>query len=496
MAKQSSFLSLAAIHLERSHAIPLHRQLYNCLSEAILARQLVPGTRVPPTRALAAELGISRNTVVNAFDQLLAEGYLESKVGSGTFVSRALPDDALQIRARGNKSPHHQPPAAALSKRGALIAAAPPSHWQDSGKPHAFRPGVPALDEFPFDVWRRLANKCWRALPRDALAYGEPEGYRPLRQAIASYLGASRGVRCEMEQVIVVAGSQQALDLAARVLLDPGDALWIEDPGYRGARSAFLAAGARIIPVPVDAEGLRVDVGIAKCATARLVYVTPSHQYPSGVTMSLARRLALLDWAKRARAWVLEDDYDSEYRYAGHPLTALQGLDDAGRVIYIGTFSKVLFPALRLGYLVVPPGLVDVFTAARVMADRQSPVLDQAVLADFIADGYFARHLRAMRALYAERQAALVDAATRELGGALELAPADAGLHLLARLPKGMDDRVVSQRAAAQNVEAPALSDYAITRLARGGLVLGYAAVNAREIHDAIRRLKPIFATR
>lgn len=495
MAKRSSFLTLAAIDLDRSEPTALHRQLYYRLSIAILTRRLMPGTRLPPTRALAAELGVARNTVVNAFEQLLAEGYIEGKVGSGTYVSHALPDDVLQTRAKTNLPTRVKSTSATLSKRGAIIAAAPTTQWQDSGRPRAFRPGIPALDEFPFEVWRQLANKRWRTLARDLLSYGEPEGYPPLRQAIAAYLGQSRGVRCEPEQVIVVAGSQQALDLAARLLLDPGDVVWIEEPGYRGARGALLAAGAKLVPVPVDVEGLRVDVGIRKAKTARVAYVTPSHQYPLGVTMSLSRRLMLLEWAARSNAWILEDDYDSEYRYSGRPLTALQGLDNAQRVIYIGTFSKVLFPALRLGYLVVPPNLVDAFIAARVMTDRQAPVLDQAVLADFIAEGYFARHLRHMRTLYAERRAALVESVVRELDGMLEITSEQAGLHVLARLPKGVDDRAVAQRAATQDVEAPALSDYALTHLARGGLVLGYAAVNETEIREGVHRLQVAITT-
>ncbi|MBI5030914.1 MAG: PLP-dependent aminotransferase family protein [Chloroflexi bacterium] len=490
MPKRSSFLTLAAIDLDRSEPTALHRQLYYRLSNAILTRRLVPGTRLPPTRALAAELGVARNTVVNAFEQLLAEGYIEGKVGSGTYVSHALPDDVLQTRAKSSPPTRAISSSAALSKRGAIIASAPAKQWQDSGRPRAFRPGIPALDEFPFETWRQLANKRWRTLARDSLSYGEPEGYRPLRQAIVAYLGQSRGVRCEPEQVIVVAGSQQALDLAARLLLDPGDVVWMEEPGYRGARGALLAAGAKLVPVPVDAEGLRVDIGIRKAKAARVAYVTPSHQYPLGVTMSLARRLKLLEWAARSNAWILEDDYDSEYRYSGRPLTALQGLDTANRVIYIGTFSKVLFPALRLGYLVVPPNLVDAFIAARAMADRQSPVLDQAVLADFIAEGYFARHLRHMRALYAERRAALVDAVNRELDGMLEITSEQAGLHVMARLPQSIDDREVARRAATHNVEAPALSDYALTHLAYGGLVLGYAAVNENEIREGVRRLE------
>jgi GntR family transcriptional regulator/MocR family aminotransferase len=313
-----------------------------------------------------------------------------------------------------------------------------------------------------------------------------------LRETIAAHLGEARAVRCEASQVIVVTGAQQAVDLAARVLLDPGDTAWVEDPGYQGARGALVAAGIRLAPVPVDREGLDVRRGAREGPGARLVYVTPSHQYPLGVTMSLNRRLALLEWASASGAWILEDDYDSEYRYAGRPLAALQGLDTAGRVIYAGTFSKVLFPALRLGYLVVPPDLVDAFVAARALADRHSPSVTQAALADFIDGGHFARHVRRTRALYAERQAALVRAARRSLGGVLEVAPAEAGMHLMGWLVAGLDDRAAARAALTRNVDAPPLSGFRVRparRGERGGLVLGYAAYTPREIDDACGRL-------
>ncbi len=329
----------------------------------------------------------------------------------------------------------------------------------------------------------------WRGLPSALLGYGHPSGYRPLREEIAAYLGAARAVRCVWEQVIVVSGSQQALDLAARVLLDPGDAAWVEDPGYAGARGALTGAGARLVPVPVDEEGLRVSAGMARCADARLAHVSPSHQYPLGATMSLPRRLELLAWASRAGSWVIEDDYDSEFRYTGRPVEALQGLDAEGRVIYVGTFSKVLSPALRLGYLVVPPDLVDPFTAARELADRHAPTVEQATLARFIAEGHFARHVRRMRALYAERQVALVSAAARDLPGLVDVGPAEAGMHLVGWLPADADDREASRRAEAGGVEANALSLYGIEPLRRGGLLLGYAAVDEAGIRDGVRRL-------
>jgi GntR family transcriptional regulator/MocR family aminotransferase len=310
-----------------------------------------------------------------------------------------------------------------------------------------------------------------------------------LREAIAQYLIAARGVRCSAEQVIIVAGSQQGLDLAARVLLDVGDKVWLEDPGYIGARGALQSAGADVVPVPVDREGLNVADAITRCPSARLVYITPSHQFPLGVTMSLPRRLALLEWAHRAGAWILEDDYDSEYRYTGRPLPALQGLDTENRTVYLGTLSKTLFPSLRLGYLVVPPDLVDTFIAAKALADRHAPSVEQAVLADFMSEGHFARHIRRTRVLYAARQAALVETATSELAGLLEVHTAEAGMHLVGYLPDGVDDKAVSQQAAAHQVEAPALSSYALAPLRRRGLLLGYAAFSHADITDGIHRL-------
>ncbi len=477
------------VSLDGSSGRPLHRQLYEGLRAGILSGRLPARARLPSTRTLAGELGVSRTTVVTAFDQLLAEGYLEGRTGSGTYVAGAVPDGLLGVGAAAGGE---LPPARSgrgLSRRGETMAATPTSAARDRGSVRAFRPGVPALEEFPFRVWRRLAGRAWRRPRPGLLGYGDPAGYWPLRRGISEHLGPARAVRCSPEQVIVVSGSQQALDLCARVLLDPGDAAWVEDPGYGGARAALLGAGAELVPVPVDAEGLDVGAGVALRAGARLACVTPSHQYPLGATMSLARRLELLRWAGRSGAWVLEDDYDSEYRYSGRPLEALQGLDLGGRVVYVGTFSKILYPSLRLGYLVVPPDLVDAFTAARELSDRQPPGLDQAVLADFVGEGHFARHLRRTRALYAERQAVLVEEAGRRLSGRLDVAPAQAGMHLVGWLPAGEDDRKASQRAAERGVEAPAVSLYGGSPDDRGGLLLGYAAFGEAAIREGVRHL-------
>jgi GntR family transcriptional regulator / MocR family aminotransferase len=476
------------VSLDASSVEPLHRQLYDRLRTGILAGQLSAGARLPSTRTLAVELGVSRTTVVTAFENLLAEGYLEGKVGSGTYVAGSLPEEVLGVRARP-AGPRLPLSGRGLSRRGTLLATTRTTAVKDTGTPRAFRPGVPALDEFPYVVWRRISGSVWRRPSGALLGYGDPAGYWPLRREISAHLATARAVRCDPEQVIVVSGSQQALDLASRVLLDPGDAVWIEDPGYMGARGALAGSGARLVPVPVDEEGLVVAAGIQREPGARLACVTPSHQYPLGVTMSLARRLELLGWAERSGAWVIEDDYDSEYRYTGRPLEALQGLDAEGRIVYVGTFSKVLFPALRLGYLVVPPDLTDAFTAARELVDRHPPTVEQAVLAEFIASGHFGRHLRRMRALYAARQEVLLQEISQHLSGLLDASPAGSGMHLVGWLPAGTDDKKASRQAAQQGVEAPPISLYRTHENFRGGLMLGYAAVDEARSRDGVRRL-------
>jgi GntR family transcriptional regulator/MocR family aminotransferase len=481
--------ALLTVPLDPAAPTPLFRQIYDGLRHGILAGTLAPGARLPATRGLAGELGVSRNTVLNAYEQLLAEGYLEGKIGSGTYVPGTLPEELLQVRPAAMRERPAPAKRRALSRRGETLARPASETPRPSLAPRPFRPGIPALDAFPFASWMRLVARHHRRPPPEALAYGHAAGYRPLRQAVAAHLGAARAVQCEPDQVLIITGSQQGLDLIARLLLDPGDAAWVEEPGYPSARAALRGAGVAPIPVPVDGDGLDVAVGSARCPDARLAYVTPSHQYPLGVTLSLPRRLALLDWARRADAWVVEDDYDSEFRYAGRPLAALQGLDRDGRVIYLGTFSKALFPALRLGYLVVPPDLVDAFVAARMVIDRQCPTLMQAVVADFIAEGHFARHIRRMRTLYAERQEVLQRAARRELDGLLNLRPSQTGLHLVGWLVGERDDRQASRRAAQAGLEAPPLADYCVEPCQRGGLLLGYAGSDARQIRDSVRRL-------
>jgi GntR family transcriptional regulator / MocR family aminotransferase len=337
-----------------------------------------------------------------------------------------------------------------------------------------------------------MAARLARHAPSAMLTYGDPAGYQPLRQAIAEYLRVSRAVRCAASQVIITDGTQQAFDLAARVLLDPGDTAWVEDPGYLGSRAALRAGGICCMPVPIDAEGINVRAGMARAPHARLVFVTPSHEYPLGVIMSLSRRMALLEWARKQHAWIVEDDYDSEFRYRGRPLASLQGLDEAGRVIYTGSFSKTLFPGLRLGYLVAPERLVETFVLARALANRSSAGLEQFLAAEFLSEGHFGRHVRRMRALYAERQQSLVAAVERELAGVLEVRASDAGQHLVAWLPPGSNDTAVSEQAAAAGILAPPLSAYSMEARLRPGLLLGYAAYNPRHIREGVRKLAAV----
>lgn len=471
---------------------PLHRQLYTHLQTAILSGDLKPGTRLPSSRALAIQLNISRNTVLNAYQQLIAEGYLDGRVGHGTFVAQILPDhlltapqpkDLVEISSDVSDKPRFSEQAR-LQFTVPRMPLATPDGPNVAARP--FRFGVPALQDFPYKLWSRLLIRHARHLPASAFPYQHAAGYLPLREAIAAHAMVSRGVHCTAEQILIVSGVQGGLDLAARLLINAGDPVWMEDPGYLKARGAFVGSGAKIIPVPVDKEGMVVEAGIARAPGARLVYLTPSHQFPLGVTLSLARRIALLDWARRSDAYILEDDYDSEYHYARRPLPALQGLDHDGRVIYIGTFSKVLFPALRIGYLILPLPLVEAFRTVRNLIDTHPPVLEQAVLADFIVGGHFTRHLRKMRSLYAERRTAMLEAA-HEIN--LEIHPPEAGMHCVAWLPEGMDAFVLVREAANRGVDIVPVSHFSIEPLARDGILLGYSEYSVEQIQDGMRHL-------
>lgn len=469
---------------------PLYAQIYDGYRKAILEGRLRAGQRIPSTRALARELGISRLPVLTAFEQLLHEGYLEGRTGSGTFVASSIQDmrDATALA----KAP---PSRRSISRRRAAVPAATPARVVAS-KPMlgAFRVSLPALDHFPKVIWARLVTRHARAMSIEQMAYGDPAGYLPLRHAVADYLRTARAVACDASQVLIVSGSQMALHLCARVLLKPGDTLYFEDPGYPGARAALSATGATVQSVPVDGDGLVVQAMRRVKSKARAVYVTPSHQYPLGVSMNVSRRLELLAWARRHDAWIIEDDYDSDYRYSSRPLGALQGMNGAEQVIYTGTFSKVLFPAMRIGYVVAPASLVEKFVAQRLTLDLFPQTLDQLVLTDFLCEGHFARHVRRMRAIYQARRDTLVREIGKHLGDVLTIVNADAGMHLTARLPKGFDDVEVVRLARVRGISAIALSTCHSANTRDPGLVLGFGGVPEKEIVPGVRILSEVLA--
>ena len=485
-----------AITLDHGGALPLHRQLYEELRGAILSQRLKPGERVPSTRALAGSLKLSRATVTQSYEQLISEGYLQAVTGSGTTVCVELPDEMLRtspVKAASAtaQTKRKTPAAIRLSHYGVSLDDSVPLEPPEPALPISFKSGRPALEEFPMPQWRRLLLRHCRADYVDLLDYAtDMRGLPALREAIANYLGRSRAVRCTAEQVIIVNGSQQAIDLSTKILIDRGDTVAVENPGYLGARRAFLAQGAKLLPVPVDENGIVVEKLEAKSASnAKLIYVTPSHQFPTGGVLPLARRLELIRWAETTGAVIVEDDYDSEFRYGSRPVPALQGLADGGNVIYVGTFSKVLFPALRIGYVVAPESLARVFARARWIADRQTPALEQLALTDFINEGHLERHLRRMRTLYDKRRQALVRALEHHFAERVEIIGENAGMHLMARLQTPFDDQEAMRRASSAGVGLVSARPYYLGQAPSNEFVLGYAGLSERRIQEGIRRL-------
>jgi GntR family transcriptional regulator/MocR family aminotransferase len=472
---------------------PLYRRIGHALKSAIRAGRLGGGARLPSTRALAGDLGVSRNTVMLAYEQLVAEGYIVSRHRSTTSVAAGVPPPTPS--ASPAQKPAGRPRLSAYGRWLTRDPGMPPSgsYAPRPGLRYDFRYGRPAIQEFPHAVWRRLLTARVRRASIDAYGYASPAGYGPLREALTDYLARARGVTCDAEQIVIVNGSQQALDLTARVLIDPGDGVVLEEPHYHGARMVFAAAGARFIGIPVDGEGL--DTGkLPTAGRARLACVTPCHQFPTGVIMPVGRRQALLDWASRSGAWIVEDDYVSEFRYEGRPLEALQALDHSGRVIYVGTFSKILFPALRLAYLVLPRPLVRSFVAAKWMADRYTAMLGQEALAEFISSGHFERYLRRARASNAGRRRALIDALRRHLGPRVEIAGDNAGVHLLVWLNdlSASDVESIVARAAAAGVGVYPIHSCYFRPPRRAGLLFGYASLTETEIRAGIERFATV----
>lgn len=470
---------------------PAGQWLYRSLRDAILAGRLRPGFQLPATRELARHHRLARGTAVAAFEQLRAEGYLKAWVGSGTYVAAVVPDNLLET---GRPRPAPRRPPSDKRRLSGYARRAEPFHNIEPGSVRAFRCHQPALDLFPISLWASLTARRLRQATTAQLLSCPPLGYRPLRQAVADYLSAGRGVNCTADRVAIVSGTQEALDVTARVLLDPGDRAAMEDPGYPGAALVFAAAGARIVPVPVDGEGILVDP--KRLRDCRLVYLTPAHQFPMGVSLSAARRVALLDWAARSGAVLFEDDYDSEFRYVGRPVPALQGIDPGASVIFSGSFSKVLFPSLRLGYLVLPEDLVERYAAVKSLTHRHPGYLEQVVLADFIRGGHLGRHLRRMREVYAERRSVLLEEIEARLRDRLTLDGLEAGLQTAGWLAPGVDAARLAERAARREVEVVPLNRY--RRLpaspAREGVLLGFAAVDGPELRRGVRVLEQLLA--
>jgi GntR family transcriptional regulator/MocR family aminotransferase len=460
-----------------------HLQLYRILQTGIRQTTLPAGLKLPPTRDMARVLGIARNTVVQVYEQLVLEGLAEAGVGRGTYVKAMAPGFAGRVRAAPARR------GMSLSRRGEdLVQGARASTLQWG----AFAPGVPEVRMFPAKIWMRLHTQAWRDVQPSQLSYATGAGHPDLRGAIAEYLQGTRGVACHADQVVITNGTQQALHLVAQLLADGGDTVWLEDPGYWGARSVFRNAGLVLQPVPLDAEGL-APTAQQQLAPPRLMFLSPSHQYPTGVLMSHGRRRQLLDYAARHHVWIVEDDYDSEFRFAARPLPALQGLDEHGRVLYLGTFSKTLFPSLRLAYLVLPRDLVDNFSRALNELFREGQTLQQMVLARFMREGHYARHIRRMRSVYAARRGALIEAIGGRFGQRLPVLGSDAGLHLVLGLPPQVDDDAVARQALQAGVMTRPLSLYSLRKpVPARGLVLGYGAVTEQEVRASFERLAQV----
>jgi len=466
----------------------LFRWLYDEIRMAVIAGRLRPGTRLPSSRSIARKQNIARGTVVAAFEQLAAEGYIECVVGSGTFVKPVLPEAMLEAKPL-RASSRIDSSKAGLSSRGRRLAEQPFPKLAANPSAPAFRLDLPALDVFPIKTWSRIAARRLRRARSDLLRHSHPLGFGPLREAIASNVGLTRGIKCSANEVVITSGTQQSLDLMTRLLLDPGDRVWVEDPGYAAVPALLRAVGAEVVGVPVDAEGIQWSPGRQRHRSARMAYVTPGCQFPLGVTMSLPRRRALLDWAHRENAWIFEDDYDGAFRFSGRPLAALRSLDSGGHVIYSNTFNKVLFPSLRLAFLIVPPRLIDAVVAAKSVLERFPPVMDQAVLCDFIVEGHLGKHMRRMRDLYASRLDCLVRSVRTGLSGLLEMSPLQGGLQIVGWLPPGMSDVQAWRAAGEHGVESCPISMLVIERTLPGGLVLGVAAAGERVIRRGVERL-------
>jgi GntR family transcriptional regulator/MocR family aminotransferase len=483
---RQSWADLYAFEVTRAEQTPLFRQLYLQLRSAILSRRLRPGTKLPSTRELASQLGVSRSAAVAAYEQLFAEGYTSSRHGSGTYISSDLPEPIDGNPLRRKKPAGSTPNAAQTQSIGDFVDVT----VQSDERP--FNLGRTLVDVRTVELWRKLNARAIRSLSANHLGYSDPRGTIELRKTICDYLQAARAVRCDPEQIVVTTGTQHAVDIVIRVLPGLEKEVWVEDPGYPLTRQALIAAGAKVRPIPVDGQGIDVGAGIRSAPNARAVFVTPSHQFPTGVVLSMARRLELLAWAREKGAWIVEDDYASEFRYGGRPLASLQGLDEGERVIYIGTLNKALFPGLRMGYAVVPRALLRAFVAARYLMDRQPSTLYQAVVATFMEEGHFAAHIRRMRLLYREQRDVLVAALKSRLGADVTVDAPDQGMHLVAYMRRGLSDIAIERSGRQHGVIVRAMSRLHVEVAPRSALVLGFSGYPRQTIIPAVERLAQV----
>lgn len=491
MVKRAGGALLLSIQMDRASPVPIGTQLYTSLRELMLSGAIATGFRLPATRTLAKELSVSRTTVVDAFERLTAEGLIVSRVGSGTFVSNVLDVERPRLTLPASKNDL----SLAKPKLSSAMDNAISKFSSRARLPYqsgAFVTALPAYDAFPMAQWSRIANGLWRGARADVLGYGEPFGLTRLREAIAKHLRGNRGISCEARQIFIVGGAQQAFYLIGSALLNPGDRVWFENPGAIGARNSLIACGADLIPVPVDRDGFVVEEAERLSPSFRLAFVTPSHQQPLSYIMSLERRFDLLRAAQQAEAWIIEDDYDGEFFFGRQPVPTLKSIDQTGLVIYVGTFSKSLFPALRLGFMLVPTALVDAFERITASFIQGVPTSIQATVAEFIEGGHFATHIRRMRNIYAERHETLVEQAGRHLQGLLDVVPTGSGLHTIGLLPSKISERTACISATEQGVIVSPINRFSIAPTPFNGLVLGFGAANVREIRDGVAKLVPI----
>jgi GntR family transcriptional regulator/MocR family aminotransferase len=488
VAKARGWAHFCSWRIDRASETPLFRQIYREIRTAVLSQTLPRGTRLPSTRELASQIGVSRTSVISAYEQLSDEGYISGRLGSGYYVSFDPPEPitlASLHRSRETMAPVR--PTGVLAHSLGEFADST-AQWDE----RAFNTGRTLVDSRTVEIWRKLTNRALRSLGSDLLGYSDPRGSLELRKTICDYLRAARGVHCDPDQIIVTSGTQQAIDIAIRVLLHPGDEAWIEDPGYPLIRYALVAAGVKIRPIRVDSEGICVSKGIRSAPKARAAFVTPSHQFPTGVVLSMARRLELLQWARETGAWIIEDDYASEFRYSGRPLASLQGLNEGKGVIYAGTLNKVLFAGLRVGYVVAPRPLLQAFVNTRYVLDRQPPSVGQLVLCEFMREGYFAAHIRRMRLLYQQQRDALVDSLKRRLGEEVGVDVPDQGLHLVAYLRDGVPDIDLEAAARRNGIVVRAISRLYMRPPKYSGLMLGFSGYPRQVIIPAAARLAQV----